>query len=93
MDRGLNDEGFIIRAFNFKDEDYELEKKLLNQSMFDFDNNLSQEIKALLIASVVLYIKRDKLEENILAEVFEISTVQEARNFIDKYNEFTYSEQ
>ena len=91
MDRGIKDEGFIRRAFDFKDD--VLDKTVSNQSYFNYEDDakISLELKSSLIASVFVYIHKSILPENSLLEVNGLSTFKEVRKFIDKYADLTYS--
>jgi hypothetical protein len=89
--RGIKDETFVRRAFNFLD--YTREKRLVNQSSFNYEDSkgIDIELHSSLIAAVFMYVKLEKLPEESIEEIYNINNLGQARDFIDKYADMTYS--
>lgn len=89
MDRGLKDEGFVRRSFDIVEN--EDGRWIAHQSFFNGNGDLNPQAHAALITSTAIYVQHNRLPEEAINEAIKVQTVQDARNFIDKYSEHSFN--
>lgn len=86
MDRGIKDEGFVRKGLELAEHNDG--KWISNQDSFNGDG--SQQISKKALAGVIVatnvYVERGILDEEAAIDAEKISTIQDARDFNDKYH-------
>lgn len=86
MDRGIKDEGFVRKGLELAES--KDGRWISNQDFFNGDGSeqISKKALAGVIVAANIYVERGILDEKAAIDAEKISTIQDARDFNDKYH-------
>lgn len=85
--RNTIDESFVSRGLEAAER--ENGRWIANQAHFNGNGDLEPSVRAAFITAANVWVQQKILAPEVMEEALNVTTRQEARNFVDKYNPAT----